>query len=175
MERLSSRQQLTLQGGLVTRCIKPTVRHSFTPLCTRKAFSSELFVTRRHQRPSIARGRAFSRTRAVQQTDSPQATATEQHIQTNSEFGISSSQLQHLAENRGVEVFENSAVNSVYQLAQSLRVSLEFGLVTDASELEARRAAFGSNTLPEKEEVHLDCYSCRQCSGAMHASTHAII
>lgn len=41
----------------------------------------------------------------------------------------------------------------MFQLANALRTSLEFGLVTDAEDLEKRAAIFGSNTLPSKEEV----------------------
>lgn len=90
---------------------------------------------------------------AVQQRDSVTVSGEQHSSHSASGFGISLEHLQKLAGSRGTYIYENSELNSLFQLAESLRVSLEFGLVNDASDLEARRAAFGGNRLPDKAEV----------------------
>lgn len=69
------------------------------------------------------------------------------------DFLIDQSQLRQLAQQKDSPLFESASVANVFQLANALRTSLEFGLVTDTKDLERRAAMFGCNTLPAKEEV----------------------
>lgn len=92
-------------------------------------------------------------TSALQQRESTDPATQEEHGANNSAFGISLDQLQQLAGSKGGSLYENSEFNSIFQLAESLRVSLDFGLVNDASDLDARRVTFGGNRLPDKPEV----------------------
>lgn len=71
------------------------------------------------------------------------------------DFLIEQSQLRQLAQKKDAPLFESASVANTFQLANALRTSLEFGLVTDAQDLERRAAVFGCNTLPSKEEVSL--------------------
>ena len=73
----------------------------------------------------------------------------------NEDFLISQGQLRQLAETKDAPLFEGASFANVFQLANALRTSLEFGLVTDAQDLKNRAAVFGCNTLPSKEEVSL--------------------
>lgn len=69
------------------------------------------------------------------------------------DFQINQGQLRQLAQTKDSPLFEGASFANVFQLANALRISLKFGLVTDAEDLERRAAIFGSNTLPSKEEV----------------------
>ena len=69
------------------------------------------------------------------------------------DFLIDQSQLRQLAQTKDSLLFEGASIANVFQLANALRTSLEFGLVTDAQDLERRAAVFGCNTLPSREEV----------------------
>ena len=69
------------------------------------------------------------------------------------DFQINQGQLRQLAQTKDSALFEGASITNVFQLANALRTSLEFGLVTDAQDLERRATTFGSNTLPSKEEV----------------------
>lgn len=90
---------------------------------------------------------------AVQQQEAPASHSTCCDASSDPDFLIDQAQLQKLAQSRGTHLFDGSTVANVFQLASVLRTSLEFGLVTDASDLEKRAASFGSNTLPVKQEV----------------------
>jgi hypothetical protein len=92
---------------------------------------------------------------AVQQQEAPASQPTSIDASRDADFLIDQAQLQKLAQSRGTHLFDGSTVANVFQLASALRTSLEFGLVTDASDLEKRAASFGSNTLPVKQEVSL--------------------
>ena len=70
------------------------------------------------------------------------------------DFLLEQSQLQQLAQKKDSPLFESASVANVFQLANALRTSLDFGLVTDTEDLERRAAVFGCNTLPSKEEVN---------------------
>lgn len=83
---------------------------------------------------------------------------------TNDDFQINQSQLQALAQRKDSPLFEGASVANVFQLANALRTSLEFGLVTDAQDLENRAAVFGCNTLPSKAEVSLMYLACQVVS-----------
>ena len=99
--------------------------------------------------------RLLSALPALQQRDSSPPASQQQRPSGESDFSISLDQLRTLAGNKGTNLFENSQFSSLFQLTESLRVSVEFGLVNDASDLEARKAAFGANKLPDKAEVSL--------------------
>ncbi|DBA89907.1 TPA: hypothetical protein ACH3X2_004399 [Trebouxia sp. C0005] len=90
---------------------------------------------------------------AVQQQEAPASHSTCCDASSDPDFLIDQAQLQKLAQSRGTHLFDGSTVANVFQLASVLRTSLEFGLVTDASDLEKRAASFGSNTLPVKQET----------------------
>lgn len=86
-----------------------------------------------------------------QQETASEAALTASH--TDSDFLIDQPQLQKLAQSKGSQLFAGATVANVLQLANALRTSLDFGLVTDVTELQKRAAQFGSNTLPAKQEV----------------------
>ena len=90
---------------------------------------------------------------AVQQDEAP--TAHPDHTDPNADAGflVDGAQLRELAQSKDSQLFDSSTFKNVFQLANALRVSLDCGLVTDASDMEKRAAAFGSNTLPAKQEV----------------------
>ncbi len=90
---------------------------------------------------------------ALQQQEAPASQSTSIDASRNPDFLMDQAQLQKLAQSRGTHLFDGSTVANVFQLANALRTSLEFGLVTDASDSEKRAASFGSNTLPVKQEV----------------------
>lgn len=92
---------------------------------------------------------------ALQQRHSSPPASQQQSAPGESDFSISLDQMRTLAGNKGTNLFENSEFNSLFQLTESLRVSVEFGLVNDASDLNARKAAFGANKLPDKAEASL--------------------
>ena len=147
-----------MQLGQVTGLVVPN-------LSTRRTTGSAALPHQsRHIRPRLCARRIrigltpvsprlSSATPALQQRDSLQSATRQPQQVHDSDFDISLKQLQRLAGSRGSYLFEDSEYNNTSQLAETLRVSLEFGLVNDASDLAARRDAFGSNRLPDKEEV----------------------
>lgn len=98
--------------------------------------------------------RTVSAPSAVQQEAAPTAVSTTV-TPADDDFLINQGQLCQLAQTKDSPLFEGASVANVFQLANALRTSLEFGLVTDATDLQIRATVFGSNTLPSKEEVSL--------------------
>ena len=89
-----------------------------------------------------------------------ESAATVAERSTDGTFNVDQSQLRKLAQSRGATPFEGSSVDSVFQLADALLTSLDRGLSTNSADLSKRASAFGSNTLPPKEEVTLLCAFC---------------
>ncbi|KAL3161892.1 hypothetical protein ABBQ38_008979 [Trebouxia sp. C0009 RCD-2024] len=96
--------------------------------------------------------RTVSAPSAVQQEAAPTAVSTTV-TPADDDFLINQGQLCQLAQTKDSPLFEGASVANVFQLANALRTSLEFGLVTDATDLQIRATVFGSNTLPSKEET----------------------
>ena len=96
--------------------------------------------------------------RAVRQQEAATADVTSVKSKAEDNFLIDSPQLRQLAQSKGSQLFDGTSVTSVSQLANALRTSLEFGLITDDKDLQERAAVFGSNTLPAKQEVRLSKY-----------------
>lgn len=88
-------------------------------------------------------------TKVIQQ----ESAATVAERPTDEIFNVDQSQLRKLAQSRGDTPFEGASVNSVFQLADALLTSLDRGLSTNSADLSKRASAFGSNTLPPKEET----------------------
>lgn len=103
--------------------------------------------------------RPVSAPSAVQQEAAPTDVSTTVSP-ANDDFLINQGQLRQLAQTKDSPLFEGASIANVFQLANALRTSLEFGLVTDAEDLQDRAAVFGSNTLPSKEEVNLNSSGC---------------
>jgi hypothetical protein len=114
-----------------------------SPACTRSTRLQQL-------QQATPRSQALH---AIQQQEAPASHSTPVDASSDADFLIDQAQLQKVAQSRGTHLFDGSTVANVFQLATALRTSLEFGLVTDASDLEKRAASFGSNTLPVKQEV----------------------
>ncbi len=134
-------------------CCSPFTRpvRAHVPVTSRQRISACTRSTPLQQfQQATPRSRALH---AVQQQEAPTSQSASVDGPSNADFLIDQAQLQKLAQSRGTHLFDGSTVASVFQLANALRTSLEFGLVTDALGLEKRAASFGSNTLPVKQEV----------------------
>lgn len=116
----------------------------------RQRISACIRSTRLQLQQATSRSQALH---AVQQQEAPASPSTSIDASSDPDFLIDQAQLQNLGQSRGTDLFDGSTVANVFQLANALRTSLEFGLVTDASDLEKRAASFGSNTLPVRQEV----------------------
>ena len=91
---------------------------------------------------------------AVQQQQAQETQVSLSDADSADEYLIDQAQLRKLAQSRDTQLFDGTNVANVGQLANALRTSLEFGLVTDPEDLQRRAAYFGSNTLPVKQEVN---------------------
>lgn len=103
--------------------------------------------------PQGLRNRRLHAPCAVQQQEAATVDPTTSGSTAEDTFLIDTPQLRQLAESKGSQLFDGASVASMSQLANTLRTSLEFGLITDDKDLQERAAVFGSNTLPAKEEV----------------------
>lgn len=91
------------------------------------------------------------------ETDTPTLHTDGSHKESNDQgqFGLSTRDLQRLAEVPAQAIFSSQTgiISSASQLAQLLNSSLIAGVTEGKVELELRRAALGSNSLPERTQV----------------------
>ena len=90
---------------------------------------------------------------AVQQKEAVTTNSAPAESPAEDDFQINQTQLRQIAQSKGSHLFDGARVASVFQLAAALRTSLELGLAVDDADFKSRAAVFGSNTLPQKEEV----------------------